>query len=140
MATFDTPYGKIGVAICYDMRFPELAQLYADMGCFMVIYPGAFNTTTGPKHWELLLRARAVDNQFFVVGCSPARNPALDYPTWGHSTVVGPWGDVLETCDEKEASLLVPIDVSLLDDFRTSVPTRLQKRFDVYQGVQRSNL
>jgi omega-amidase len=59
----DTPFGKIGVAICYDVRFPELAMIAARKGAFLLLYPGAFNMTTGPLHWELLARARAVDNQ-----------------------------------------------------------------------------
>lgn len=67
-----------------------------------MIYPGAFNMTTGPLHWELLQRARAVDNQMYVAACSPARDLTAGYHAWGHSTVVGPGGGVLETMDEKQ--------------------------------------
>ena len=94
---FDTPYCKIGVGICYDMRFPELADVMRQQGAEMLIYPGAFNTTTGPAHWELLQRARAVDNQLWVATASPARNPASTYQAWGHSSLINPWGEVVAT-------------------------------------------
>lgn len=71
---FDTPWGPIGVGICYDIRFPEYAMLLRQRGARFLIYPGAFNMVTGPAHWELLQRARAVDNQCFVAMCSPARD------------------------------------------------------------------
>ncbi|KAF9582872.1 hypothetical protein BGW38_010644 [Lunasporangiospora selenospora] len=102
LTQFDTEYGKIGVGICYDIRFPEPAMIAARQGCFAMIYPGAFNMTTGPLHWELLQRARAVDNQMYVAACSPARDLNATYHAWGHSTIVGPAGDVLQTTDEKQ--------------------------------------
>ncbi len=67
-----------------------------------MVYPGAFNMTTGPAHWELLLRARALDNQMYVAAVSPARDESASYVAWGHSTVVGPWGDVVATTDERD--------------------------------------
>src|ERR1700761_2541888 len=78
-------YGKIGIAICYDVRFPELATIAARKGAFLLLYPGAFNTTTGPAHWELLARSRAVDNQTYIGLCSPARDLEADYHAFGHS-------------------------------------------------------
>ena len=92
LTVFDTPFCRIGLGICYDMRFPEQSQLMKDAGAEMIVFPGAFNLTTGPAHWELLLRGRAVDNQLYVAGVSPARNPSSDYKAWGHSTLVSPWG------------------------------------------------
>ncbi len=77
----DTEYGKIGLGICYDLRFCHLSLLMGQLGCRLLVFPGAFNTTTGPPHWELLLRARALDSQVFVAGCSPARNEGPGYPT-----------------------------------------------------------
>ena len=84
---FECEYGKFGIGICYDLRFAELAEIYKNEGCQMIIYPGAFNTTTGPKHWELLQRARATDNQLYVVTCSPANdnNDQNAYPVLLHS-------------------------------------------------------
>ncbi|XP_021890712.1 omega-amidase, chloroplastic isoform X3 [Carica papaya] len=87
----DTDVGRIGVGICYDIRFQELAMIYAARGAHLLCYPGAFNMTTGPLHWELLQRARAADNQLYVATCSPARDPSAGYIAWGHSTLVGPF-------------------------------------------------
>ena len=89
--THTSEWCKVGLGICYDVRFPELALLYAKQGCQMLCYPGAFNMTTGPAHWELLLRSRALDNQLFVAGVSVARDEDASYVAWGHSTVVDPW-------------------------------------------------
>mmetsp|Transcript_60949 Transcript_60949/g.137841 ORF Transcript_60949/g.137841 Transcript_60949/m.137841 type:complete len:188 (-) Transcript_60949:366-929(-) len=98
VTVFDTPFGKIGIGICYDMRFPHLSALMRARGCSLLVFPGAFNTTTGPPHFELLQRARALDNQCFVVTASPARPTDPEaYQSWGHSSVIGPWGDVLAT-------------------------------------------
>ena len=86
---------KIGLGICYDIRFDELAKLYRKEGCNMLIYPGAFNLTTGPIHWELLGRARAMDTQCYVAVCSLARDVNFSYVAWGHSMLVNPWARVI---------------------------------------------
>jgi len=130
---FDSPYGRIGIGICYDIRFPEYAQLLTEAGCTILIYPSAFNTTTGPLHWELLARARAVDCQSFVAVCSPARNPDSKYQAWGHSSVVDPWGKVIATTDHDEALVVAQLDLLLVQTFRSNIPTRSQKRHDLYQ-------
>jgi omega-amidase len=80
----------------YDIRFPQYAHLLRLAGAHLLLYPGAFNMTTGPIHWELLAKARAVDNQAFVAVPSPARNPSAGYQAWGHSSVVDPWGKVTD--------------------------------------------
>ncbi|KAK4706435.1 hypothetical protein R3W88_034002 [Solanum pinnatisectum] len=95
----DTEVGRIGIGICYDIRFQELAMLYAARGAHLICYPGAFNMTTGPLHWELLQRARAVDNQLYVATCAPARDVGGGYVAWGHSTLIGPFGEVLATTE-----------------------------------------
>ena len=94
-------YGKIGLAICYDVRFPELAMIAARKDAFMLVYPGAFNTTTGPMHWSLQARARAMDNQVYVAMCSPARDTQATYHAWGHSMIVNPNADVLTELEEQ---------------------------------------
>lgn len=73
------PSAQVGLGICYDMRFPELSAAMRAAGAELLVFPGAFNMTTGPMHWELLQRARALDNQLYVVACSPARNPDAGY-------------------------------------------------------------
>ncbi|KAL1933852.1 hypothetical protein VTP01DRAFT_7942 [Rhizomucor pusillus] len=131
----DTKYGKIGVGICYDIRFPEMAMIAARKGCVAMIYPGAFNLTTGPLHWELLQRARATDNQMYVAACSPARDMNASYHAWGHSTVVDPKGTVIATCEEKETIVYADIDPEEVKSIRTSIPLYDQRRFDIYGDV-----
>ncbi|HYH01565.1 MAG TPA: carbon-nitrogen hydrolase family protein, partial [Bacillota bacterium] len=97
---FDTEFGRFGVVICYDLRFPELFRLMADAGVQGVLIPAAFNLTTGPAHWETLMRARAIDNQVYIIGVGPASDSSAQYVAYGHSVVVDPWGTVLWEADE----------------------------------------
>ncbi|ONK65360.1 uncharacterized protein A4U43_C07F36310 [Asparagus officinalis] len=129
----DTDVGRIGIGICYDIRFQELAMLYAARGAHLICYPGAFNMTTGPLHWELLQRARAADNQLFVATCSPARDTSAGYTAWGHSTLVGPFGEVIATTEHEEAIIVEEIDYSLIELRRSNLPLEKQRRGDLYQ-------
>ncbi|TYJ32539.1 hypothetical protein E1A91_A05G042200v1 [Gossypium mustelinum] len=131
----DTDVGRIGVGICYDIRFQELAMIYASRGAHLLCYPGAFNMTTGPLHWELLQRARAVDNQLYVATCSPARDAGAGYVAWGHSTLVGPFGEVLATTEHDEDIIIAEIDYSILEQRRANLPLAKQRRGDLYQLV-----
>ncbi|TMW92035.1 hypothetical protein EJD97_013577 [Solanum chilense] len=137
----DTEVGRIGIGICYDIRFQELAMLYAARGAHLICYPGAFNMTTGPLHWELLQRARAVDNQLYVATCAPARDVDGGYVAWGHSTLIGPFGEVLATTEHDEAIIISEIDYSQIELRRTNLPLEKQRRGDLYQlvDVQRSS-
>ncbi|KMS96104.1 hypothetical protein BVRB_002160 [Beta vulgaris subsp. vulgaris] len=137
----DTDVGRIGIGICYDIRFQELAAIYAARGAHLLCYPGAFNMTTGPLHWELLQRARAADNQLYVATCSPARDTGSGYVAWGHSTLVGPFGEVLATTDHEETIVISEIDYSLIEQRRVYLPFIKQRRGDLYQlvDVQRLN-
>uniref|UniRef100_A0A3P9LAL2 omega-amidase n=1 Tax=Oryzias latipes TaxID=8090 RepID=A0A3P9LAL2_ORYLA len=132
LSTFDTPFCKVGVGICYDMRFAELAQIYSREGCQLLVYPGAFNMTTGPAHWELLQRGRAVDNQVYVATASPARDEAASYVAWGHSTVVNPWGEVISKAGAEETVIYADIDLQYLSDIRRQIPITAQRRDDLY--------
>ena len=141
---FESPYGEIGVGICYDIRFAEYAILLRQKhNCSVLIYPGAFNMVTGPAHWELLQKARAIDNQCYVVTASPARTeePADSddetkkyphYTAWGHSTVISPWGDVVATTDEKESIVIADLDLTRLEEVRRNIPIADQRRTDMY--------
>ncbi|XP_021750061.1 omega-amidase, chloroplastic-like isoform X1 [Chenopodium quinoa] len=131
----DTDVGRIGIGICYDIRFQELAAIYAARGAHLLCYPGAFNMTTGPLHWELLQRARAADNQLYVATCAPARDTESGYVAWGHSTLVGPFGEVLATTDHDETTLIAEIDYSLVEQRRAYLPIINQRRGDLYQLV-----
>jgi omega-amidase len=130
------PYGLVGIAICYDVRFPELAMIAARKGCFALIYPGAFNLTTGPLHWQLLGRARALDNQCYVALCSPARDMTEGvYHAWGHSLVVDPMAQVVVEAGEKEEIVFAELDGEKIEAARRGIPLRHQRRFDVYPDV-----
>ncbi|CAK8694851.1 omega-amidase NIT2-B-like [Clavelina lepadiformis] len=131
-ATFNAGPCTIGIGICYDIRFAELAQIYAQKGCHLLLYPGAFNMTTGPLHWELLQRARALDNQLYVAAISPARDENASYIAWGHTTAVGPWGDVLVTTDHEETILYTDIETEKLKQVRENIPLNNQRRLNVY--------
>ena len=89
-ATLDVADLKIGLGICYDIRFPEFASILTGMGCNLLVLPSAFNTTTGPLHWHVLARGRAVDTQSYVIMASPARHPDAGYQAYGHSLIVSP--------------------------------------------------
>jgi omega-amidase len=129
------PYGKIAIAICYDIRFPELATIAARKGCFALIYPGAFNTTTGPLHWELQARARAVDNQVYVALCSPARDVGASYHAWGHSLVCDPMAKVVVEAGEGEEIVYAELSGEKIQEARRWIPVYEQRRFDVYPDV-----
>ena len=136
LTLLDLPeYGKLAVAICYDIRFPELATIAARRGAFLLLYPGAFNLTTGALHWSLQARARAVDNQVYVGLCSPARDMSADYHAWGHSMIVDPNAEVLEELDEKEGIVIAELNGDRIDEVRKGIPITTQRRFDVYPDV-----
>jgi omega-amidase len=133
LATFDTPYGKVGLGICYDIRFPYLTMLLRQAGCRIIVFPGAFNTVTGPLHWELLAKARALDSQCYVAVVSPARNPDSKYQAWGHTSVIGPFADVLATTDEKPSTVYADLDLHRIDEVRAQIPVGFQVRNDLYE-------
>ncbi|XP_063812311.1 omega-amidase NIT2 [Pseudophryne corroboree] len=137
-SVFDTPYCKIGVGICYDIRFAELAQIYTKKGCQLLVYPGAFNMTTGPAHWELLQRARALDNQVYVATVSPARDDSASYVAWGHSTVVNPWGEVIAKAGAEESITSTDIDLQYLAEIRQQIPIHAQRRHDLYSVEEKT--
>lgn len=137
VTVFDTKFGRMGLCICYDFRFPELARLMADKGAKLIFVPAAFNMTTGPLHWELMFRSRAVDNQLFAVGTAPARDEHASYRSWGHSIAVSPWGKVLSQMKGAEETAVTAIDMQQADDVRTQLPLLQHRRFDIYRLEER---
>lgn len=133
-------YGTIGLAICYDIRFPESAMIAARKGCFLLVYPGAFNTTTGPLHWALLGRARAVDNEVYTALCSPARDVNGPYHAYGHSLVANPKGEILTEAAESEAIVYADLEPDAIEEMRKSIPIYSQRRFDVYPDISEGNV
>lgn len=129
----DTEFGKVGIGICYDVRFPELARIMVENGALMLIYPGAFNMTTGPAHWELLFRSRALDNQVYCVGVAPALNKDASYHSFGHSIIANPWGEMIAEADEKENLIISEIDLDEIKRIREELPLLKNKREDLYE-------
>lgn len=133
LTMFEMCEWKVGIGICYDLRFSEMSAQYANKGCQLLVYPGAFNMTTGPKHWELLIRARANDHQAYVAACAPARDESASYVSWANSTICGPWADVVAKAGHEEEIIYANLDMSVINTVRTAIPTSKQKRMDVYQ-------
>lgn len=133
---FDTEFGKMGVMLCFDIRFPELSRMMVNDGARIVFVPAAFNMTTGPAHWELSFRTRALDNQIYMVGCAPARDVSAGYISWGHSTVTDPWGRVTGMLDENEGILLAELDMDYEEQVREELPLLKSRRKDIYQLSQ----
>lgn len=133
---FDTEFGKIGVMLCFDIRFPELSRMMVNDGAKVIFVPAAFNMTTGPAHWELSFRTRALDNQIYMVGCAPARDVSAGYISWGHSIVTDPWGRVIGMLDENEGILLAELDMDYEEQVREELPLLKSRRKDIYQLSQ----
>jgi len=129
----DLPWCRAGIGICYDVRFPEYALAMRKRGAKLLIYPGAFNMTTGPAHWSVLTRGRANDSQCYVAMLSPSRSPnPEDYQAWGHSTLVSPWADVVLEAEHQPGVWIADVDPAEVDRVRQQVPTSFQKRGDLY--------
>ena len=137
VTTFETEFGTMGLCICFDLRFEELARCMCLRGARCIFVPAAFNMTTGPAHWELLFRQRAVDNQCFTVGVSPARDETASYVAYGNSMAVDPWGTVLCRAGAGEAILYADLDFARLDDVRHQLPILSARRTDLYEVSER---
>lgn len=129
----DTPLCKIGICICYDMRFPELLRLMTLEGAELIIVPGAFNLTTGPAHWKPLIQVRAVDNQVFMAAASPARDLTAPYVAYGHSIICDPWGTVLNEAGTDEEIIYSRVNLEMIPKIRLELPLLKNRRTDLYQ-------
>lgn len=132
ITVFDTEFCKAGVAICYDMRFPELIRSMALLGAEIIFVPAAFNMVTGPAHWHLTNRARALDNQIYFAGISPARNTSSSYKAYGHSMITDPWGRIIAEADEKESIVFAEISTRNIKKIREELPLLKHRRPDIY--------
>ncbi|MCL2116601.1 MAG: carbon-nitrogen hydrolase family protein [Methanobrevibacter sp.] len=137
VTVIDTKFGKIGMAICYDIRFPELSRLMALKGAKLLIFPGAFNLTTGPVHWKLLFKARALDNQVFTIGVSPALDKDFSYNAYGHSIVCNPWGEAIAEAKYNEELIVTEIDLKEIAKIREELPMLNNRRSDIYELRQK---
>lgn len=120
IACVDTPIGRVGLSVCYDLRFPEM---YRAMGsCALIVVPAAFTYTTGQAHWEILLRARAIENQCYVLASGQGGVHQNGRRTWGHSMLIDPWGKIIDILPEGEGIVSGDIDLQSLSAVRESLP------------------
>ena len=132
ITVFDTELCRIGVAICYDMRFPELIRKMALDGAQLIIIPAAFNMTTGPAHWHITARTRALDNQVFFACASPARDNDSGYMVYGHSLISDPWGNIITEASQSEEIICGEIDLEELSRIRRELPLLKHRKPELY--------
>ena len=123
-----TPVGKLGLTICYDLRFPELFQRLSDAGADLISVPAAFTVPTGRAHWQVLLRARAIEAELFVVAAAQAGKHEDGRETYGHSLVADPWGEVLLEMDGDPGLAFAAIDLGRIADVRSRIPVHQHRR------------
>lgn len=127
----DTPFGRLGLSVCYDLRFPELYRYLADQGAELIVVPSAFTAKTGEAHWQLLLRARAVENLSYVIGANMGDRSHPKQPTWGGSAIVDPWGNVLSELKDGQGVAIADVDLDYLKKLRQKMPVYEHRRFSV---------
>ena len=120
VGSFEAPFGRVGLSICYDLRFPELFRAMGE--CALIVVPAAFTHTTGLAHWEVLLRARAIENQCYVLASAQGGRHLNGRRTFGHSMLVDPWGEVKAVLAEGEGVIHGPLDPAVLAGVRDSLP------------------
>ncbi|MBN2352491.1 MAG: hypothetical protein JXD23_07970 [Spirochaetales bacterium] len=132
LSSVRTPLAVFGLLICYDIRFPEAARTLARQGTEVLLVPAAFNNVTGPAHWHLFFRTRAVENQCFVAAASPALTRGSPYRAFGHSLIVDPWGTVLAEAGARPAIRLAGLSAEVLTRTRERLPLLKQCRPEIY--------
>ncbi len=123
-----TPLGRLGLSICYDLRFPELFAKLAEAGAEVVAVPAAFTVPTGQAHWEVLLRARAIESEAFVIAAAQSGHHADGRDTYGHSLVVSPWGEVLLNMGQDTGVAFADLELAQVDDVRQRIPVLDHRR------------
>lgn len=123
-----TPCGCVGMSVCYDLRFPELYRQLTEQGAEVLVVPSAFTAATGQAHWQLLLRARAVENLSYVVGANLCNRDHSKKPTWGGSAIIDPWGEVLAEMDDEEGFIIADIDLARVQELRQNMPVLTHRR------------
>jgi len=129
VSVFDSPLGRVGLSVCYDLRFPELYRRMGDVS--LILVPSAFTRTTGEAHWELLLRARAIENQCYVMAPAQGGRHPSGRVTWGHTMIIDPWGEILACRDEGPGVILADIDPARIAAVRASLPALRHRCLDV---------
>lgn len=130
VVTITTPIGKVGLAICYDLRFPELFRQMQQQAVEMIALPAAFTEITGRAHWEVLTRSRAIENLCYFVGAAQSGLHSNGRSTYGHSLIINPWGEILSECKTGTGVVSAEIDLKYLNEVRTALPAGQHRRFD----------
>ena len=117
-----TPFGKVGLAVCYDVRFPEMFRAMQNQNVELVVLPSAFTSPTGKAHWDILVRARAIENQVYMIAAAQGGTHESGRKTFGHSMIVDPWGTVLASLPEGEGVVVADIDTEYLTQVREKFP------------------
>jgi predicted amidohydrolase len=125
----DAPFGKLGLSICYDLRFPELYRKLVEQGAVALAVPAAFTLHTGKDHWHVLLRARAIESQCYVLAAAQTGHHFGSRVSYGHAMVVDPWGTVLAQCGEGEGVAVASIDTDVVARVRAQLPSLKHRRF-----------
>ena len=123
----------MGLSVCYDARFPELYRILAVRGARLLTVPAAFTTPTGEAHWETLLRARAIENQAFVLAPAQVGKAPPHYKSWGHSMIVDPWGRVLAVAPGEECFVAADLDLAEQERVRAELPSLAHRRPQAYR-------
>ena len=126
VVTVDAPFGKIGLSVCYDLRFPELYRAFGE--CALIVVPAAFTYTTGKVHWEILLRARAIENQAYVLAAAQGGRHQTGRRTWGHTMLIDPWGEIKSVLPEGEGFVTGELDSDWLASVREKLPALKHRR------------
>ena len=124
----ETPFGGVGMSVCYDLRFPEIYRRMADHGACFLTVPSAFTRETGKDHWEVLLRARAIENQAFVVAPAQCGQHSPDRSSYGRSMIVDPWGLVLARAGDRPSAIVADCDLVALEALRSDLPALQHRR------------
>lgn len=119
----DTPFGKLGLSICYDLRFPEHYRKMLDLGAQIFTIPSAFTASTGQAHWEVLLRTRAIENSCYVIAANQGGFHASGRQTYGHSMIIGPWGDKLNQLQQGHGKIVTDLNLEQQADIRERFPS-----------------
>jgi len=122
----------LGLTVCYDLRFPELYRILAVRGATVITIPSAFTFETGKRHWEVLVRARAIENQAFVIAPNQVGDAPPHYRSWGHSMIVDPWGEILAEAPDEECFIAAELDLELQERVRTTLPSLANRRPETY--------
>ncbi|MCL9775116.1 carbon-nitrogen hydrolase family protein [Vibrio methylphosphonaticus] len=130
MAMVPVNFGAIGLTICYDLRFPHLYSALRAQGATVIVVPAAFTAVTGQAHWEVLLRARAIENQCWIVAANQCGTHPCGRETWGHSMVISPWGEVQGQLEGQVGTIIADLNFDVVHEVRQTMPVAKHIRFE----------